>query len=187
MEVMFFASSDELRAWFAAHHESATELWVGFYKKGIGKASVTYPEAVDQALCFGWIDGVRRSLGAESYANRFTPRKQASIWSPANIKRVSELADLGLMRPAGMRIFERRDPESAMFYSDEVRNRPLAPEHEAEFRANVAAWAFFQAQSPSYRRTATFWVTSAKQEATRLRRLRILIAESAAGRRWAAG
>ena len=186
IDVMFFGSADELRAWLAENHETAKELWVGFYKKDSGQTGVTYPEAVDQALCFGWIDGVRRSLDATSYTNRFTPRKPGSLWSLVNTRRVGELTELGLMCPAGLRAFEQRDPEKSKFYSFEVRNQPFSPEHEAEFRANADAWAFFQAQPPSYRRMATHWVNSAKQEATQLKRLRTIIEESAASRRWAA-
>lgn len=182
-DIVFFASADELRAWLEARYDTARELWVGFYKKDAGKSGVTYPEAVDQALCFGWIDGVRRSLDGTSYTNRFTPRKPGSMWSLVNTRRVAELTELGLMHPAGLRAFEQRDPEKSLFYSQEVRNQPFSPEHEAAFRASAGAWAFFQTQAPSYRRMATHWVNSAKQEATRLKRLRTIIAESAASRR----
>lgn len=184
MRPMFFATPAEFRAWLAEHHASATELVVGFYKKGSGRPSITWPESVDQALCYGWIDGIRRGLDADSYTIRFTPRKPRSTWSAVNIKRAKELIDEGLMQPAGRAAFEARADDRSAIYSYEQRHGAvLAPGHEQRFRANPTAWAFFQAQPPSYRKVAVYWVTSAKREETRLRRLDTLIAHSAAGRR----
>lgn len=184
MEAQYFATPEDLRAWFAAHHDSADELWVGFWKVGTGRPSVTWPQAVDQALCFGWIDGVRKGVDAERYRIRFTPRRARSIWSKVNVARVEELTRLGLMTPAGLAAYERRDPERTGVYSFE-REQPAAfdPESDATLRANAVAWAFFQQQPPSYRKTATHWVMSAKREETRRRRLATLVADSAAGRR----
>jgi len=183
MEPIFFASPAEFRAWLEEHHATASELLVGFYKKGTGKPSLTWPESVDQALCFGWIDGVRKSRDDESYTIRFTPRQAKSTWSIVNIKRVGELIELGLMQPAGLKAFEARDEAKSQEYSYEARSRPLASEYEATFRANAQAWGFFQSQAPSYRKTASWWVMSAKQETTRLKRLATLIDDSAHGRK----
>jgi uncharacterized protein YdeI (YjbR/CyaY-like superfamily) len=186
MEATFFASEAEWRAWLEANHDTATELVVGFYKVGSGKPSVTYPQAVDQALCFGWIDGVRRSIDGESYSNRFTPRKKDSTWSAVNIKRIGELTEQGKMHAAGLRVFTERDQTKQNRYSNEQEKIELPAEYEAQFRANAAAWEHFQSRPPSYRRTAIWWVISAKQEATRLKRLATLIEDSAAGRKIAA-
>jgi uncharacterized protein YdeI (YjbR/CyaY-like superfamily) len=181
MEPTFFATPAEFRAWLEANHETAGELLVGFHKKGSGRPSITWPESVEQALCFGWIDGVRRSLGAESYTIRFTPRKRRSFWSNVNIKRAQELIELGLMVPAGVRAFEERTGERSGAYSHENREAAkLDPEQEREFRANAAAWEWFERQPPSYRRAAAWWVVSAKREETRRRRLATLIEDSAA-------
>jgi uncharacterized protein YdeI (YjbR/CyaY-like superfamily) len=183
MKPTFFATPAEFRAWLEANHETETELLVGFYKKGSGRPSITWPESVDEALCFGWIDGVRRSIDGEAYSIRFTPRTPRSIWSDANTKRAGELIEAGRMAAAGHAALERRDPSRAGVYSFEQRKAPkLAPEHERRFRANEAAWAWFNAQPPSYRRPAIHWVVSAKREETRERRLATLIEDSAAGR-----
>lgn len=183
MNPTFFSTPSEFRAWLEEHHETAQELWVGFYKKGTGKPSITWPEAVDEALCFGWIDGIRKSVDADSYANRFTPRKPRSTWSAVNIKRVGELTELGLMRPAGLKAFEKRTEQRSETYSYEQRNNVRLDEaYEQQFRANEAAWDFFQAQPPWYRRTATWWVVSAKKEETRQKRLATLIEDSQHGR-----
>jgi uncharacterized protein YdeI (YjbR/CyaY-like superfamily) len=179
----FFATPDELRAWLAEHHEARDELWVGFHKKATGRPSVTWPQAVDQALCFGWIDGVRKSLGDESYKIRFTPRKSRSTWSAINVRRYGELLAEGLVAPAGVAAFERRAEDRTAIYSYENRDKAVfEDEQEARFRADAAAWEWFQAQPPSYRRTATYWVVSAKRPETRERRLTRLIEDSAAGR-----
>lgn len=186
MEVKFFETSSDLRSWFEEHHDTVRELWIGFFKKSSGKPSISYQEALDQALCFGWIDGVRRSLDDASYTTRFTPRRRRSIWSQVNTRRVGELSRLGLMHPAGLKTFEERDPELTNRYSSEQATVTLSPEYEEIFRANRQAWEFFQAQPPSYRRPATWWVMSAKREETKVKRLNILIQDSHDGRRLAA-
>jgi uncharacterized protein YdeI (YjbR/CyaY-like superfamily) len=183
MDPRFFAIPDEWRAWLERHHATAAELWVGFHKKGSGRPSITWPESVDQALCFGWIDGVRRRLDDERYVIRFTPRRKGSIWSSINLARVEELTRLGLMRPAGVRAHGSREPASSGVYSYEQRKTARLPAALlAKFKRNRKAWAYFQAQPPGYRQTAVWWVVSAKQDATRDRRLETLIADSAAGR-----
>jgi uncharacterized protein YdeI (YjbR/CyaY-like superfamily) len=179
----FFATPEAFRAWLEAHHADTPELLVGFYKKDAGKPSITWPESVDEALCFGWIDGVRRSLGAESYTIRFTPRKPRSTWSAVNIARVEELTRLGHMRPAGLKAFAARSEENSAIYAYEQRqDATLEEAEEQQFRANAGAWAFFQARPASYRKTALWWVVSAKQAATRARRLAQLIEDSSQGR-----
>jgi uncharacterized protein YdeI (YjbR/CyaY-like superfamily) len=183
MEPVFFATRDELRAWLERHHADRDELWVGLYKKGSGKPSVTWPEVVDEALCFGWIDGVRRSLGPDSYVNRLTPRRPRSNWSAVNVKRVGELIAEGRMTPAGLAAFEARTGDRTGVYSYEQRHDAvLEPEQEERFRAAPDAWEWFQSRSPYYRRAAVYWVTSAKRAETRERRLQTLIEDSAAGR-----
>ncbi|MDQ5823251.1 MAG: YdeI/OmpD-associated family protein [Chloroflexota bacterium] len=181
MEVTFFESPSEFREWLEQNHDSAKELWVGFYKKGFGKAGITWPEAVDQALCFGWIDGIRKRVDETSYTNRFTPRRRGSTWSAVNIKRVGELTELGLMRPAGLDAFEKRDEAKAQLYSYERAQSKLDETYERQFREHERAWAFFSAQAPSYRRTSSWWVMSAKKEETRQRRLAALIEASERG------
>ena len=183
MQVVFFETPTEFRAWLEANHETATELWVGFHKKATGRPSMVWSEAVDQALCFGWIDGIRKRVNADSYANRFTPRKARSTWSNVNIEKVARLTEQGLMMPAGLRAFEGRDSANSGVYSFEQRPDVLPPAFEEQFQANADAWRFFQAQPPGYRRTATFWVLSAKREETRQKRLATLIEDSAHGRR----
>jgi uncharacterized protein YdeI (YjbR/CyaY-like superfamily) len=184
MEPTFFETPAELRAWLDRHHESETELWVGFHRKASGRPSITWPEAVDEALCVGWIDGVRKSVDEQSYKIRFTPRKPASNWSSVNIGRVAELTAQGRMRPAGVAAFERRSEARSGIYSYEQRKEArLDPAQEREFRAHPEAWSFFEAQPQGYRRTATWWVVSAKREATRAKRLATLIDDSASGRR----
>jgi uncharacterized protein YdeI (YjbR/CyaY-like superfamily) len=178
----FFATPSAFRHWLQAHHATATELLVGFYKKGSGKPSITWPESVDEALSFGWIDGVRKSLSEEAYCIRFTPRKKTSNWSLINVARVAELEKLGRMSEAGRRAFAARTPGRTGVYSFEREPSSLSPAGERRLRENQAAAAFFDAQPPWYRRTTTHWVTSAKREPTRERRLDQLIADSAAGR-----
>jgi uncharacterized protein YdeI (YjbR/CyaY-like superfamily) len=183
-DVRFFATAEKWRQWLEKNHERATELWVGMHKKASGTPSITWPEAVDEALCFGWIDGIRKSIDETRYKNRFTPRKKGSNWSAVNIARVAALTKEGRMHPAGLTAFEGRDPKKSGVYSFEQREAAtLGDEFERRFRANAKAWAFFEAQPPYYRRVTTFWVVSAKQQATRERRLGALIADSAAGRR----
>lgn len=184
MKPTFFATPDDFRRWLEQHHETEAELLVGFYKKGSGRPSMTWPESVDEALCFGWIDGLRKSIDATSYYIRFTPRRRGSNWSAVNIRKISELIAFGRMRAAGLRAFEERDPRKGETYSFEQQRAPqLGPEAEAQFRANVAAWRFFLSQPPGYRKTAVWWVVSAKQKTTQHRRLQTLIEDSAAGRR----
>jgi uncharacterized protein YdeI (YjbR/CyaY-like superfamily) len=184
VEPTFFATPDEFRAWLAEHHATEPELLVGFYKKGSGRRSMTWQESVDQALCFGWIDGVRRSLGDEAYTIRFTPRKPRSTWSAVNVKRMTELIGEGLAHPAGKAAFERRgDDRTAIYAYEQRQSAELPPDYEARLRANAKAVEFFDAQPPWYRRAATHWVISAKREATRERRLEQLIEDSENGRR----
>jgi len=181
---IFFATPAAWRAWLEQNHASAPEIVVGFYKRGSGRPSITWPESVDQALCFGWIDGVRRSLDTERYTIRFTPRAARSTWSTVNIERMNELMKLGLAHPAGRAAFAARDDKRSGIYAYEARHRAaFDTDAERRFRSNTAAWRFFNEQAPWYRRTATHWVTSAKREATRLARLETLITHSAAGRR----
>lgn len=177
----FFDTPADFRAWLAQHHASAAELWVGFRKVATGMPSITWPESVDQALCFGWIDGLRKSVDTDAYMIRFTPRRAGSTWSAVNIRRVAALTAAGLMQPAGLRIFEARNAEKSGIYSYEKRPETLPEPYAAILRKNRAAWADFSRRSPSYRRGAIGWVISAKAEDTRLRRLNILIACSARG------
>jgi uncharacterized protein YdeI (YjbR/CyaY-like superfamily) len=180
---VFFATAAELREWLEENHATATELLVGFYKRGSGKTSITWQELVDEELCFGWIDGVRKGIDDVSYANRITPRKSRSTWSAINIARAKELMRLGRMHLAGVKAFERRtDDRSAIYSYEQRKTAALDPKAQRSFRANKKAWTFFQAQAPSYRRTAIWWVISAKREETRQRRLSTLIRDSAEGR-----
>lgn len=181
---IFFRTPAAFRRWLERHHASATELWVGFYKKGSGRPSVTYAESVDEALCFGWIDGVRKSVDADRYVNRFTPRRPGSVWSVINTRRARALIAGGRMHPAGLAAFKARDPKRSGVYSFEQRKTAaLTRQETATFRADTAAWRFFASQPPGYRRLVAWWVISAKRPETRARRLRVLIADSAAGRR----
>ena len=182
----FFATAADFRRWLEKHAASSDELWVGFHKRSTGKPSITYREAVDEALCFGWIDGVRHSIDAEAYTNRFKPRRRGSNWSLVNIRRVAELTEAGRMTPAGLAAFEKRDEAKAAEQSFANRPQQFEPEYERRFREHPDAWRHFEAQPPGYRRTITFWVQSAKQEATRLRRLEQIIALSARAERLAA-
>ncbi len=159
------------------------ELWIGFYKKATGRPSITYREALDEALCFGWIDGVRKRLDEEAYVQRFTPRRARSYWSAVNIKRVGELEKAGLMHAAGRATFDRRDKTAVDRYSFERAAAKLDPAAEKLFRRDRKAWAYFEGEAPWYRRVVLHWVTSAKKEETRARRLKTLIADSAAGQR----
>ena len=183
MKPTFFATPFEFRTWLEEHHDTTQELWVGFYKKGSGKPSITWLEAVDEALCFGWIDGLRRGIDDVSYAIRFTPRKRGSIWSAVNVQRVEELTSLGLMRPPGLKAFEARTEAKSGIYAYEQRDAAELDEaYEQQFRANQKAWDFFQAQAAWYRKAATWWVISAKKEETRRKRLATLIEDSEHGR-----
>jgi len=181
--VRIFSSPAEFRSWLEANHDSATELWVGYYRKGVPKTSMTYVEAVDEALCFGWIDGQTKRLDNEVTAQRFTPRRRTSNWSAINIGKVARLAAAGRMHPAGTRAFEERDRRRDATYSYERPPQELPPEWQARLEADAAAWTYWQAETPSYRRTAVYWVVSAKRPETRERRFAALVADSAAGRR----
>jgi uncharacterized protein YdeI (YjbR/CyaY-like superfamily) len=183
MELTFFKSQSDFRKWLEKHHATSGELLVGFYKKSSGLPSITWPESVDEALCFGWIDGIRRSIDEMSYTIRFTPRKPTSTWSAINIKRAQELIDHGLLRPAGLKAFQARRENKSGIYSYEQRSERLPEPYEKKFKKHKTAWAFFQAQPPGYRKSAGWWVVSAKKDETSLKRLTKLIEESAQGRR----
>jgi uncharacterized protein YdeI (YjbR/CyaY-like superfamily) len=183
-EPIFFSSPQEFYAWLEEHHETEAEVYVGYWKKHTGKPSLTWSQAVDQALCFGWIDGRLNRIDDESHMQRFTPRKPNSNWSKVNIAKVAKLAEAGQMRPAGVAAFERRRDDRSGVYSFERGEDPkLPPEMDERFRASAEAWEFFQAQPPSYRRTAIHLVMSAKRPETREKRLDTLIEDSAAGLR----
>jgi uncharacterized protein YdeI (YjbR/CyaY-like superfamily) len=184
IEPRFFPTPALFRAWLDANHASAAELLVGFYRKDSGKPSITWPESVDEALCYGWIDGIRRSLDEDKYTIRFTPRKPTSIWSNVNIAKVEALLKAGRMMPAGLAAWEKRDPAKSGIYSFERRvAAAFDAESERRFKRNRAAWTHFQAQPPGYRRLATHYVVSAKRPETREKRLAALIAHSARGER----
>jgi uncharacterized protein YdeI (YjbR/CyaY-like superfamily) len=178
----FFRTPAAWRAWLAKNHDRVELLWVGFHKKGSGRAGIALPEAVEEAICFGWIDGQMSPLDAHSYAVRFTPRKARSYWSKVNTRRANALIAAGRMAPAGLAAFERRDAAATEKYSFEREQAALDPAFEKRFRANRRAWAHWQERPPGYRRTATFWVMSARKAETREKRLATLIACSAEGR-----
>jgi uncharacterized protein YdeI (YjbR/CyaY-like superfamily) len=183
-DAIYFSSPEEFRTWLEQHHESEQEVWVGYWKKASGKPSLTWSLAVDEALCFGWIDGVMRRVDDRRHIQRFTPRKPTSNWSAINIAKVERLRAEGRMRPAGEAAFaRRREDKSAIYAYEQYRNPVLEPEHEARFKADAAAWEYFMSCPPSYRRPAIWWVVSAKKRATRERRIATLIEDSAAGRR----
>ena len=183
MAPKFFPTPDAFVRWLEKNHDKQTELLVGFYKTGSGQASMTWPESVEAALRFGWIDGVRRRIDEVSYSIRFTPRKARSNWSAVNIRKMRDLAEAKLLHPAGERAFAARLEERSAVASYEQKSVAFAPAQEKLFRAHPAAWAFFQAQAPSYRRAATWWVVSAKREETRAKRLKTLMEDSAGERR----
>ena len=178
MDLHYFKSSSEFRNWLEKNHSKKQELWVGFYKINTNLKSISYKEAVDQALCFGWIDGIKKKVDELSYTNRFTPRKSRSNWSNTNIKRVGELLKLGLMHPAGIKVFNQRDKEKIKQYSYERKLQTLDKSYEQLFKTHSIAWSFFQSQPPSYQKVAVLWVMTAKKEETRLRRLNTLIKDS---------
>jgi uncharacterized protein YdeI (YjbR/CyaY-like superfamily) len=178
----FFRSQKDWRAWLEKNHATSTEAIVGYHKGAAAKGGFTHKQAIDEALCFGWIDSVAKG-GDATWSIRFTPRKPKSIWSQVNIKRVQELKARGLVHEAGLAAYEKRDPKLQKRYSFENRDVKLAAEYEKTFRANRKAWSNFEAMAPSYRHPAIWWVMSAKQEETRQRRLKALIADSAAGRK----
>lgn len=183
MRPIFFPTPADLQAWFQQNHETESELLVGYYKKDSGKPSVTWPESVDEALCVGWIDGIRNKLEADSYTIRFTPRKPNSIWSAVNIARVEALTQEGRMQPAGLKVFAQRRENKSSIYSYEQRDQiEFNDDEQAAFRANPAAWDFFQSQPASYRKAVMWWIASAKKAETRAKRLATLIEDSANGR-----
>lgn len=171
MKPAFFSTPEKFREWLEKHHQKETELLVGFYKVNSKKPSMSWSESVDQALCFGWIDGVRKSIDEESYSIRFTPRKKSSIWSAINIKKIEELSKAGLMKEAGLKAFELRSEEKSRIYSHEKEPAVLDPEFEKQFKANKPAWDFFNKQAPSYKKVMIHWIMTAKQEKTRISRL----------------
>lgn len=181
MDEIYFTSASEFRDWLQDNHDRANEIWVGFYKKKSKNVGITYNEALDEGLCYGWIDGLRKSVDDERWKIRFSPRTATSIWSQVNLKRIKELIDEGRVQPPGMKAYEERDEKLTNQYSFEQENADLSEEHEAQFRANAQAWRYFQEQRPSYQKQAIWWVISAKQEATRQRRLDTLIEDSANG------
>jgi uncharacterized protein YdeI (YjbR/CyaY-like superfamily) len=179
----FFRTPADLRTWLEKNHATATELWVGFYTKDSGKPSITWPESVDQALCFGWIDGLRKRVDEISYQIRFTPRQRGSIWSATNIKRAKELVRQKQMRPTGLKAFAARIENKSGIYSYEQRSTELSEPYAKLVKKNKAAWNFFEKQPPSYRKMIGWWIISAKKEETRMARLAKLISESAKGKR----
>lgn len=181
MTPTYFATQQDFRNWLERNHDQETELLVGFYKVASGNPSITWPQSVDQALCFGWIDGIRKTVDSESYCIRFTPRKPKSTWSAINIRKVEEMNKLGLMLPAGLAAFEKRNEQKSAIYSYENRPEKLTSEYELVFKAHQVAWQFFQSQPLSYQRTSIYWIMSAKQEPTRQKRLNELISDSEAG------
>ena len=181
--VTYFRSGEEFRAWLARNHASAEELWVGFFKRSADKKGTTYNEALDEALCYGWIDGVRYAVDDQSHKIRFTPRKAKSIWSLVNVRHVERLKKLGKMAEPGLRAFRAREQHRTGIYAFEQKRPGLSEKHKKIFRANAAGWKFFSSQAPWYQHTAGYWASSAKQELTRRRRLEKPIKDSDAGRR----
>jgi uncharacterized protein YdeI (YjbR/CyaY-like superfamily) len=183
MSPKFFKTPAAFRKWLAANHNKSKELWVGYYKKDTGKLSITWPESVDEALCFGWIDGIRKKFDDESYVIRFTPRKPESIWSAVNIRNVERLSKEKRMTEAGLKAYSLRKEFRSGIYSYEQRPTELVEPYASQFKKNKAAWKFFQAQPPGYRKLMTWFIVSAKTEETRLKRLARLIEWSAKGLR----
>jgi len=182
MKPRFFKTASAFRKWLAANHGKSKELWVGFYKKNSGKPSITWPESVDEALCFGWIDGIRKRIDDDSYVIRFTPRRPGSVWSAVNIRNVERLINEKRMQPAGLKAYGARKEDRSGIYSYEQRSPELTEPYAGIFKRNQAAWKFFQAQPPSYRKMMNWWIVSAKLEQTRRNRLNQLI-EASAGRK----
>ena len=181
MKPVFFASQSDFRKWLEKNHKKETELVVGFHKVDCGKPSLTWSQSVDEALCFGWIDGVRKSIDKDRYQIRFTQRKPTSTWSAINIKKVEALIRQGLMQPAGLESFKKLNKSNSKIYTYENEEVKLSPDFEKRFKANKIAWNYFQSLAPSYKKYSSNWVMRAKQEATRLKRLDQLIADSEAG------
>jgi uncharacterized protein YdeI (YjbR/CyaY-like superfamily) len=182
-KITFFPTQSDLRKWFTRNHKQSDEIWVGYYKKDTGKKSITWQESVDEALCFGWIDGIRKSINEESYKIRFTPRRKGSNWSAVNIKRIKELIKLGLVKPAGLKVFKNRDAKKDEQYSFEQQKVELPKTFEKKIKANSKAWEYFIKLPPYAKRLSTWWVISAKREETKLKRLDILIQCSEEGRK----
>lgn len=183
MKPKFFSTPAEFREWLEQNHDTASELLIGFHKRASGKKSITYPEALDEALCFGWIDGVRKKLNETSFVQRFTPRKPRSIWSNINVDHIERLKKEGRVHASGLAAYERRDPKRTGIYSFENDPAKLAPDYEKKFRLNKRAWKFFEEQAPYYKRLMIFRIMAGKKEETRIRRLDQLIECSANGHR----
>lgn len=183
MQPIFFTTQNDFRRWLEENHEKETEIIVGYYKVGLGKQCMNWSESVDQALCFGWIDGVRRKIDEESYCNRFTPRRAGSNWSAVNIAKVAELTKKGLMMPAGIAAYEKRKASRSGVYAYENEAKQFSEEYEKRFKADEGAWEFFEKQANWYKKQMINWVTTAKQEATRVKRLEKLIEASAGEKR----
>ncbi len=182
MSTTFFPTPEDFRKWLAENHESETELWVGYYKKHTKLPSMNWSESVDQALCYGWIDGLRKSIDDKSYKIRFTPRRPTSIWSAVNVKKIEELTKAGLMMPAGIEAWNKRREHKTQIYSyEQVKASELYKAYEKKIKASPKAWEFFDALAPSYKKNTVFWVMSAKREETRLRRLQILVESAEQG------
>ena len=177
----FFSTQADLRAWFQEHHDTCEEQWVGYYKRASGTQSITWPESVDEALCFGWIDGLRKSIDETRYKIRFTPRRTGSHWSAKNLTRMPELLKAGLVQPAGVQIYEARNLKRVKLAAYEQGDVKLPAKYMDSIRANESAWTYFEAAPPSYRKQVSWWVVSAKQEVTRERRLNTLIESCASG------
>lgn len=183
MQHHFFAKQEDFRKWLEENHAKEAELLVGYYKIETKKPSMTWSQSVDQALCFGWIDGVRKTIDSESYSVRFTPRRPTSIWSAVNIQKVEELTQKGLMQASGLAAFAKRQEHKSKIYAYEKESVSLDETFETQFKANDKAWQFFQSQAPSYKKVVIHWIMSAKQEATKISRLQKIITDSEAGRR----
>ena len=184
MRPRFFASPAAFRRWLEAHHRDTAELWVGFHKAHTRKKGLTYPQAVDEALCFGWIDGLKKRFDDAAFMQRFTPRRARSIWSLVNTRRIAELIKEGLVTPVGLQTFQQRDEKRSGIYSYENLRQPLAPAHEKLFKANRKAGEFFRAQPPGYQKLATRWIMDARKEETQVKRLKMMIDAAAKGKRW---
>ena len=180
-DVQIFPTAADFRSWLEGNHDTAPDLWVGYFKKGVPKASMTYAQSVDEALCFGWIDGLTRRIDDEVYTIRFTPRRRTSNWSAINIAKIAELTAAGRMHPAGLRVFEERDRRKDASYSYERPVQELPSDMLARLEADEAAWAYWQSRTPSFRRQTTHWVVSAKRPETRERRFTALLTDAAAG------
>lgn len=175
MKPLFFKTPIALRNWFSKNHDKSTEQWIGYYKKATKKESITWDESVAEAICFGWIDGLRKSIDDEAYMIRFTPRRPNSFWSLKNMKTIKVLIEKGLMHEAGLAIYAQRDEKKTGVYAFEQKKIVFSTDYENTFKENKKAWTFFTSQAPSYKRLVTYWVMSAKQEKTRLKRLKQLI------------